>query len=168
MIHEVTKAKIAARCEAYNKAHRILLDAAPAIREWVATMIGKPIYKADGGLLKKFSDTKPIIENVWIECSGYSIRAEARHVSVGKRYINQRGDTDCVNESGGFSLYFCDVKQGVAVANPNYGHDHLRTDYNPEECIAALEKLYEIEKQVSAITDGLHHCISARLTINHP
>lgn len=170
MIHEITKAKIAARCEAYNKAHKLLNAAEPTIRSWVETLIGQPIFKKDGGLFDKFAKTKPQIDGIYIECGNYSIRAEAQHCSAPYKYKQQFGDKMMEgHESGGQSMYFADIESSTGVVTKIIPKSEpFKTDYAPEPVFEAIEKLQKIEEQVSAITDGLHHCISARLTINHP
>lgn len=170
-MHNVTIAKIQARCAAYNKAHKLLMSAAPSIREWVKTLIGQKIYKADGTLLEKFNKTKPKIEGVYIDCGTYTIRAEARHVSVQQEYVNHRGERDTVNETGGHSMYFCDVKDGVAVDNPRYhdaDHTIMRTDYNSEEEIKAIEMCERIEETLLAAAHGHHAIFSVTVRINTP
>lgn len=166
-------AAMKARCAAYNKAHKTLNEARPIIRAWVESMKGQCIFKKDGSLLKQFAKTKPNIPNVWIEVGKYSIRAEARNCDVEMDFLSNRGTVMKTRQSGGFSIYFCDLSQGdaegVVVAMDRYDpHPPLKEDYDWEECMKAVERLEALEKEMSAIAKPFYGIIGVHIKIESP
>lgn len=171
-LSERTKARIKARCESYNIAHRMLIEAFPDIMAWVKSMEGQQIFGSTVGLLAKFRKTKPDIPFLYIEVGDYSIRAFCQSGNcVGWTRLLSSGRSDSGHESGGHSLYFADVTNGIVSIPERYlvpPAERLRTDYAPEPIFEAIIKAEALKNQIDECCKGHHEFINERVELNYP